>query len=70
MLQKVGLPSLADGALLKTDAFIDGAWHRAAGDARFAVTNPADGLRIADVANCDRSDAVVAIAAAERAWPA
>ena len=33
MLQRVGLPSLADGGLLKTDAYIDGAW-RAATSAR------------------------------------
>jgi len=70
MLQKVGMPSLADGALLRTDAYIDGAWCGASGGARFAVTNPADGLRIAEVANCDRSDAERAIAAADRAWPA
>ncbi len=68
MLQKVGMPSLADGALLKTDAYIDGAWCAAAGGQRFAVSNPANGVRIAEVANCDAADAEQAIAAAERAW--
>ena len=47
MLQKVGLPALADGALLKTDSFIDGAWVPAASGARFVVHNPADGLKLA-----------------------
>jgi succinate-semialdehyde dehydrogenase/glutarate-semialdehyde dehydrogenase len=70
MLQKVGMPTLADGGLLKTDAYIDGAWRSAASGARFAVTNPADGLKIADVANCTRVEAVAAIDAAARAWPA
>jgi len=70
MLQKVGMPSLADASLLKTDAFIDGAWSPGASGTRFAVTNPADGLKLAEVANCDRTDADRAIAAAERALPA
>jgi succinate-semialdehyde dehydrogenase/glutarate-semialdehyde dehydrogenase len=70
MLQKVGMPSLADGELLKTDAYIDGAWCRAKSGARFAVANPADGLRIAEVANCDPAEAQQAIDAAARAWPA
>lgn len=68
MLQKTKMPTLADGGLLKTDAYIDGGWRGAAGGARFAVSNPADGGRIADVANCDRDDAEQAIAAADRAW--
>jgi succinate-semialdehyde dehydrogenase/glutarate-semialdehyde dehydrogenase len=70
MLQKVGMPSLADGGLLKTDAYIDGAWRPAASGARFAVANPADGVKIAEVANCTRGEADAAIDAAARAWPA
>ena len=35
MLQKVGLPSLADGALLKVDAYIGDAWQPATSRARF-----------------------------------
>lgn len=70
MLQKVGMPALGDAALLKTEAFIDGAWCAAASGARFAVTNPADGLKLAEVANCDGADAERAIAAAHRALPA
>jgi hypothetical protein len=37
MLQKVGMPSLSDGALLKNNAYIDGAWLPAATGQRFAV---------------------------------
>ena len=70
MLQKVGLPALADGALLKTDSFIDGAWVPAASGARFAVHNPADGLKLAEVANAGPAEAAQAIAAAAKAMPA
>ncbi|MCI1191332.1 NAD-dependent succinate-semialdehyde dehydrogenase [Calidifontimicrobium sp. SYSU G02091] len=62
------LSTLADATLLKTDALIDGAW--VGGGARFAVTDPATGLKLADVANCGPADAEAAIAAANRAWPA
>src|SRR5512140_1568657 len=70
MLQKVGLPPLADGALLKADSFIDGAWVPAASGARFVVHNPADGLKLAEVANGGEAEANQAIAAAQRAMPA
>jgi succinate-semialdehyde dehydrogenase/glutarate-semialdehyde dehydrogenase len=63
------MPTLADGGLLKTDAFIDGSWRAAASGARFGVKNPADGLRIAEVANCGAGEAAAAIDAAARAWP-
>ena len=69
MLQKVGMPSLSDGALLKNNAYIDGAWLPAATGQRFAVANPADGGKLADVANCAGAEAEQAIAAAHRAWP-
>src|SRR4249920_1537563 len=69
MLQRVGLPSLADGGLLKADAYIDGAWRAATSAARFTVSNPADGLKLAEVANCGRAEADAAIEAAARAWP-
>jgi len=69
MLQKVGMPSLSDGALLKTEAYIDGSWRAATAGQRFAVANPADGVKLADVANCGAADAELAIAAAYRAWP-
>jgi succinate-semialdehyde dehydrogenase/glutarate-semialdehyde dehydrogenase len=69
MLQKVGLPTLADGGLLKTDAFIDGAWCPSQSGGRFPIQNPADGLRLAEVANCGRAEAETAISAAAHAWP-
>ncbi|MBA2548112.1 MAG: NAD-dependent succinate-semialdehyde dehydrogenase [Burkholderiaceae bacterium] len=67
MLQKVGLPPLLDGALLKTDAYIDGHWTSAASRARFGVQNPADGVEIAKVANCTAGETERAIASAQSA---
>ncbi len=62
------LASLKDPTLLKTDAFVDGKW--VAGKSRFAVTDPASGRHLADVANLGPKDAEAAIAAANKAWPA
>ncbi len=60
------LSLLKDPSLLKTDALINGQW--VAGESRFAVTNPATGEHLADVANMTRADASAAIAAANAAW--
>ena len=64
------LALLADPGLLRTDALIGGEWV-AANDtsARFAVTDPATGAELAQVANCGPVEAAAAISAAERAWP-
>ncbi len=62
------LSLLKDPSLLKTDALVDGHWL--AGPSRFAVHDPATGLKLADVANLGPQDAQVAIAAANAAWPA
>lgn len=62
------LATLADATLLKTDALIDGQW--VAGSARFDVTDPATGLKLADVADLGADDTEAAIAAANKAWPA
>ncbi|WP_313296129.1 NAD-dependent succinate-semialdehyde dehydrogenase [Diaphorobacter sp.] len=62
------LASLKDPSLLKTDAFVDGKW--VAGKSRFAVSDPASGRHLADVANLGPKDAEAAIAAANKAWPA
>lgn len=62
------LATLADAALLRTDALIDGAW--VGGSSRFDVTDPATGATLAGVANLGAAEAQAAIAAAERAWPA
>ncbi|HJV51703.1 MAG TPA: NAD-dependent succinate-semialdehyde dehydrogenase [Noviherbaspirillum sp.] len=69
MLQHVkGLPKLHDGALLRNQAYLNGAWVGA--DATFDVTNPADGATIASVPNMDAEDARLAIDAARAAFPA
>ena len=62
------LAQLQDPALLKTDAFIKGQWRSGAG--RFAVTDPATGRHLADVADVSAGQVREAIAAAEAAWPA
>jgi succinate-semialdehyde dehydrogenase / glutarate-semialdehyde dehydrogenase len=64
------LALLADPSLLKTDALVGGAWLGAQGGARFAVTDPATGQELAQVANLGPVDAAAAISAAEKAWPA
>ncbi len=56
------LAALADPTLLKTDALIGGEWH--AGGARFDVSDPATGRKLADVANLGAADTAAAIAAA------
>jgi succinate-semialdehyde dehydrogenase/glutarate-semialdehyde dehydrogenase len=65
------LALLADPGLLRTDALIGGEWV-AANDAsaRFAVTDPATGAELAQVANCGPVEAAAAISAAERAGAA
>jgi succinate-semialdehyde dehydrogenase / glutarate-semialdehyde dehydrogenase len=67
-MKRSPLATLADPGLLKVDALVDGQW--VGGAARFAVTDPATGLKLADVANLGARDAEAAVAAANRAWPA
>ena len=62
------LALLKDPALLKTDALINGQWVK--GQSRFEVSDPATGLKLADVANLGAAEAEAAIAAANAAWPA
>jgi succinate-semialdehyde dehydrogenase / glutarate-semialdehyde dehydrogenase len=62
------LSLLKDPSLLKTDALIGGQW--VPGTSRFAVHNPADGMKLAEVPNLGAQDAERAIAAANAAWPA
>ncbi len=65
------LASLKDPGLLKTDALINGEWTAGqAGARRFAVTDPATGQTLAEVANLGPADAAAAISAADKAWPA
>jgi succinate-semialdehyde dehydrogenase/glutarate-semialdehyde dehydrogenase len=70
-MEETPLSKLSDPGLLKTDGLINGTWVAGqAGAARFAVTDPATGQVLAQVANLGPIDAAAAIAAAEKAWPA
>lgn len=62
------LAQLRDPGLLKTDALIGGNWTK--NDNRFAVMDPSNGNRLADVANLRSADAETAIRAANAALPA
>jgi succinate-semialdehyde dehydrogenase/glutarate-semialdehyde dehydrogenase len=62
------LALLKDPSLLKTDGLINGQWVK--GNSRFDVTDPSNGLKLADVANLGAAEAEAAIAAANAAWPA
>ncbi|HVW48901.1 MAG TPA: NAD-dependent succinate-semialdehyde dehydrogenase [Trinickia sp.] len=57
-------------ALIRTENFIGGRWLPAADGARFAVTDPADGALIAEVADSHTADARAATDAAAAALPA
>jgi len=61
---------LTDSRLLKSDAFVDGAWKAADSGARFDVLNPATGEVIAAVADSAEGETRRAIEAAARAFPA
>jgi succinate-semialdehyde dehydrogenase/glutarate-semialdehyde dehydrogenase len=61
---------LSDGGLLKTRAYIDGAWVDSDSGESYAVTNPANGKVIAEVAKCGAAETRRAIEAAGRAMPA
>jgi acyl-CoA reductase-like NAD-dependent aldehyde dehydrogenase len=56
--------------LIRSSNFIDGKWTEAADGARFAVTDPATGKTITDVADSGPADAHAATDAAARAFPA
>lgn len=55
--------------LLKSKAYINGAWVKAASGKTFEVTNPATGEVIASVPDMSREDVRLAIEAADAAWP-
>ena len=58
---------LTDAMLLKSQAFIDGAWVDADSGEMLPVTNPATGATIASVAKCGAAETRRAIAAAKTA---
>jgi succinate-semialdehyde dehydrogenase / glutarate-semialdehyde dehydrogenase len=62
-----GIPPLKDPALLRNQAYLNGAWVGAASN--FDVTNPANGTTIGTVPNMGADDAHKAIAAANAAFP-
>jgi len=61
---------VSDLQLLREQAFIDGQWVEADDEAGFAVTNPANGELIAEVASVGQAETARAIAAAKAALPA
>lgn len=61
---------LTDQTLLREQAYIDGQWTSADDGARFAVTNPANGELIANLAALGRAETARAIDAAHAALPA
>ena len=60
---------ISDKALLKTDSYIDGKWLGADGDSRFAVSDPASGEVLAQVADHGTASMCKAITAAATAQP-
>jgi len=62
--------NLNDLQLLKSLAYVDGAWCGADGGATFPVTNPAGGALLAVVPDMGVAETRRAIAAADAAWPA
>jgi succinate-semialdehyde dehydrogenase/glutarate-semialdehyde dehydrogenase len=61
---------LKDPSLLKTLAYVDGAWSKAECGASFHVLNPATGEVLASLPDLGASDTRRAIEAANAAWPA
>jgi aspartate-semialdehyde dehydrogenase len=59
---------LADRGLLRDKGYIDGGWVPA--DNRFAVTDPATGEAVAQVARLDAAQSRAAVDAAQSAFPA
>jgi succinate-semialdehyde dehydrogenase/glutarate-semialdehyde dehydrogenase len=58
---------ISDSALLKTQAYIDGEWLDSDDGSTFAVTNPANGEKVGEVASCGTAETRRAIEAAEAA---
>jgi len=58
---------ISDKTLLKTQAYIDGKWVDSDDGSTIAVTNPANGEKIAEIASCGTAETRRAIEAAEKA---
>jgi succinate-semialdehyde dehydrogenase/glutarate-semialdehyde dehydrogenase len=63
------IAELIDSPLLRTQAYIDGAWVGASDHGSFAVSDPATGERLAEVSNVTVTQVGHAIKAAESAFP-
>lgn len=63
------MENLRDQTLLRTRAYIDGAWTTADSQATFPVLDPADGREVAQVADVGAAETRRAITAANAAWP-
>jgi succinate-semialdehyde dehydrogenase/glutarate-semialdehyde dehydrogenase len=61
---------LNNPALFREQSYVNGEWISAESGETFAVTNPADGALLAEVAELDVAGARMAIEAANAAWPA
>ncbi|RAU20997.1 succinate-semialdehyde dehydrogenase (NADP(+)) [Paramagnetospirillum kuznetsovii] len=61
--------NLKDSSLLKSLAYVDGAWSAADSGATFAVTNPATGVVLAEIPDMGADETRRAIEAANAAWP-
>ena len=71
MLDKIKVtPKLKNPDLLREQSYVNGEWVSAADKGTFAVTNPADGGLLANVAQLGVAETRQAIAAASAAWPA
>jgi succinate-semialdehyde dehydrogenase / glutarate-semialdehyde dehydrogenase len=62
--------ALKQMSLLKNQGYINGQWVSADSGTRFAITNPATGATIVEVANMGAAETTRAIAAAQAALPA
>ena len=61
--------NLKDPSLLKQDGYIDGSWIASNSGKRFPVSDPANGRRLADVADCGLEETRRAIVSASKALP-
>ena len=62
------LDRLIDSSLLCDLAYINGEWCKGDGDARFDVTNPADGAWLAAVSSVSAAQSLAAVNAADAAF--
>jgi len=67
MQTSIALPPLADLAMLRNQAYVNGAWI--SGSLSFSVSNPANGATIGSVPNFGAHEAQLAIDAAAAAFP-